>query len=145
MSIEQKQAKRRLRRKSHVRKHVAGTQERPRLTVFRSNKNIYAQIIDDMAGRTLVSASTMEKPVRSQATGAANNKAAAALVGAALAAKAVEAFREALRINPEYAKAWFGLGLAYRESGQSERVREVYERLKAIDPAAAEEFLKKGI
>ena len=91
MSIEQKQAKRRLRRKSHVRKRVTGTPERPRLTVFRSNKNIYAQIIDDMAGRTLVSASTMEKPVRAQAPGAANNKAAAALVGAALAAKAVEA------------------------------------------------------
>ena len=91
MSQEQRQEQRRLRRKRHVRKRVTGTPERPRLTVFRSNKNIYAQIIDDMAGRTLVSASTMEKPMAQTMTGESANKGAAALVGAALAAKAVEA------------------------------------------------------
>jgi large subunit ribosomal protein L18 len=91
MSQEQKQDQRRRRRKRHVRKRVAGTPERPRLTVFRSHKNIYAQIIDDTAGRTLVSASTREKPMRQKVTGSAANKGAAALVGAALAAKAVEA------------------------------------------------------
>lgn len=49
----------RLRRKQRVRKKVAGTAERPRLVVFRSNHHIYAQVIDDDAGRTLASASTL--------------------------------------------------------------------------------------
>lgn len=91
MSQEQRQEQRRLRRKRHVRKRVTGTPERPRLTVFRSNKNIYAQIIDDMAGKTLVSASTMEKAEAGKPVAESANKAAAALVGAALAAKAVQA------------------------------------------------------
>jgi large subunit ribosomal protein L18 len=83
-------AVRRRRRKLRVRKRVFGTVERPRLTVFRSHKNIYAQIVDDLAGRTLTAASTMEEPLRS--TGAyGGNKAAAAAVGARLAQKAVEA------------------------------------------------------
>ncbi len=47
-----------LRRKYHVRKKIFGTPDRPRLTVFRSNRNMYAQLIDDIAGVTLVSAST---------------------------------------------------------------------------------------
>jgi large subunit ribosomal protein L18 len=79
---------RRLRRKRHVRKHVTGTPDRPRLTVFRSHKNIYAQIIDDTAGRTLVAASSREKPLHER-LGAGGNKAAAEAVGAALAEKAV--------------------------------------------------------
>ena len=82
--------RRRQRRKRHVRKKVSGTPQRPRLTVFRSHKNIGAQIIDDTAARTLVAASTLEKPVREQA-GAGGNRAAAGAVGAALAAKAIEA------------------------------------------------------
>ncbi len=57
------------RRHRRVRKHVIGTPERPRLTVFRSNKHIAAQIIDDVAGRTLVSASTLESGQRAAATG----------------------------------------------------------------------------
>ncbi|HUS92130.1 MAG TPA: 50S ribosomal protein L18 [Phycisphaerae bacterium] len=81
---------RHLRRKRHVRKKVNGTPERPRLTVFRSNKNIYAQIVDDAMGRTLVAASSMEKPLR-EALAQRGNKAAAQAVGSALAAKAVEA------------------------------------------------------
>jgi len=81
---------RRLRRKRHVRKMVTGTSDRPRLTVFRSNKNIYAQIVDDSVGRTLVAASTQEKPLREQLN-YSGNKAAAEVVGTALAAKAVEA------------------------------------------------------
>lgn len=80
---------RRQRRKHHVRRLVQGTPDRPRLTVFRSNKNIYAQIIDDTAGRTLVAASTMEK-LEGAATGNANKK-AAMVVGTALARKAIEA------------------------------------------------------
>ena len=51
----------RTRRHLRVRKKVRGTAARPRLAVFRSNKHIYAQVIDDVAGRTLASASTMEK------------------------------------------------------------------------------------
>ena len=56
------------RRHRRVRKKVMGTAERPRLAVFRSNKHIYVQAIDDIAGRTLVSASTMEADLRGGAT-----------------------------------------------------------------------------
>lgn len=79
------------RRKRHVRKKVVGTPERPRLTVFRSNKNIYAQIIDDSVGRTLVAASTKEKPLGEQLGKGGGDVAAAKVVGAALADKAVKA------------------------------------------------------
>jgi large subunit ribosomal protein L18 len=58
--IKQKQAKK-LQRKKHVRKRISGTAERPRLTVFKSNKNLSVQAIDDLKGHTLVSASTLEK------------------------------------------------------------------------------------
>jgi large subunit ribosomal protein L18 len=54
-----KKAKARLRIKTRVRGRVQGTAERPRLTVFRSNKQIYAQVIDDLAGRTLAAASSL--------------------------------------------------------------------------------------
>jgi len=79
------------RRKRRVRKHVFGTPERPRLSVFRSHQNIYAQIIDDTSGVTLTACSTMEKPAKGQLNGASGgNKAAAAVVGTHLAAKAAE-------------------------------------------------------
>ncbi|MBN1342212.1 MAG: 50S ribosomal protein L18 [Phycisphaerae bacterium] len=78
-----KQAQRR-RRKIRVRKRVFGTSERPRLTVFRSHKNIYAQVVDDMTGRTLVAASTRDKAVRDKVA-YGGNKAAAVVVGAQLA------------------------------------------------------------
>ena len=58
----------RKRRQRRVRKKIMGTAERPRLAVFRSNKHIYVQAIDDVAGRTLVSASTMEAGLRGGAT-----------------------------------------------------------------------------
>lgn len=78
-----------LRKKRHfrVRSKVSGTEARPRLNVFRSNKHIYAQIIDDVAGVTLVSASTMDKDLNVSATG---NAEAAAAVGTAVAKKALE-------------------------------------------------------
>ena len=87
--IEKKRL-RRTRRKRHVRKKVTGTPMRPRLTVFRSHKNIYAQIIDDTTMKTLVAASSMESPLKDQVSGG-GNAAAAKVVGTALAAKAVEA------------------------------------------------------
>lgn len=59
----------RQRRHLRVRKKVRGTAARPRLAVFRSNKHIYAQVIDDVAGRTLASASTMETSARGADTG----------------------------------------------------------------------------
>lgn len=90
MKAIHKNLARRKRRKLRVRKRVTGTAERPRLTVYRSNKNIYAQIIDDTAGRTLVAASTMENPI-AQKVPHGGNKDAAQTVGELLANKAVEA------------------------------------------------------
>lgn len=76
------------RRHLRVRKKIHGTAERPRLAVFRSEKNIYAQIIDDVAGRTLVAASSLDKDFSLKV---GSNKEAAKLVGEAVAKKAVEA------------------------------------------------------
>jgi large subunit ribosomal protein L18 len=81
--------KRRQRRRYHVRSKVAGTPERPRLTVFRSSKHIYAQLIDDSTGTTLAHASSVAPDVRSGLPYGGNVKAAAA-VGKKLAALAKE-------------------------------------------------------
>lgn len=77
----------RQRRRYRVRRHIRGTSERPRLTVFRTSKHIYAQIIDDSVGRTLVSASTMDKKIREN-VGFGGNQTAAAAVGQEVAARA---------------------------------------------------------
>ena len=77
-----------LRRKYHVRKKVFGTPDRPRLSVFRSNRHIYAQIIDDVAGATLVSASTRAKSLRDQLPNSGDKK-AAQVVGEAVAKQAL--------------------------------------------------------
>ena len=74
----------RLRRHKRVRGKISGTAERPRLDVFRSSKHIYAQIIDDVKGCTLVSASSLEKGFE----GRGNNCEAAAKVGEAIAQRA---------------------------------------------------------
>jgi large subunit ribosomal protein L18 len=76
------------RRKFHVRKKVQGTPERPRLSVFRSGRHIYAQVIDDAAGLTLVSASTRSKTLRNKITKTGNKK-AAEMVGEAVAKEAI--------------------------------------------------------
>ncbi len=76
----------RLHRHVRVRGKISGTPERPRLNVFRSNANIYAQIIDDVNGVTLVSANTLEKGFE----GATGNAEAAKKVGALVAARAIE-------------------------------------------------------
>jgi large subunit ribosomal protein L18 len=77
-----------LRRKRHVRKKVFGSPERPRLSVFRSNRHIYAQIIDDVAGATLVSANTRGKGLRGRVSNGCNKK-GAELVGEAIAKEAL--------------------------------------------------------
>lgn len=83
-----KQDKNQVRKKRHVRVRtkISGTAERPRLNVFRSNKNIYAQLIDDVAGVTLVSASTQETAFE----GAGSNVEAAAKIGETIAKRAAE-------------------------------------------------------
>ncbi|KAB2841432.1 50S ribosomal protein L18 [bacterium] len=77
----------RIRRKLRIRRKITGTQERPRLTIYRSLKHIYAQVIDDSTGRTLVSASTNEK---GQPEGR-RNKASATDLGKRIAEKAKSA------------------------------------------------------
>ena len=74
----------RIRRHARVRKQVEGTPQRPRLAVFRSNRHIAVQVIDDLSGRTLAAASTLEADLRS--TG--GNKAGATQVGARIAERA---------------------------------------------------------
>ena len=80
-----------IRAKKHkrLRNHIVGTAEKPRLAVFRSNKHMYAQIIDDTVGHTLVSASTLQKDVKAELEHTDDVKAAAYL-GTVIGKKAVE-------------------------------------------------------
>lgn len=80
----------RIRRHVRIRKRVFGTTERPRLAIFRSLNHIYAQVIDDRTGRTLVSASTLDADVKAATGGNGGNAAAAKQVGLTVARKAVE-------------------------------------------------------
>ena len=76
----------RVRRHKRVRNKIAGTPERPRLSVFRSNSNIYVQLIDDVNGCTLAQASTLDKEVKEKHA----NKVAAKEVGTLIAKRAIE-------------------------------------------------------
>lgn len=82
----QKKREGRLRRHRRVRKKVAGTTVRPRLAVFRSNKHLVAQVIDDSTGKTIAAASSLESAIRS--AGSTGNKTAAAAVGTLVAERA---------------------------------------------------------
>ena len=73
-----------------IRKHVSGTPERPRMVVFRSNKQIYCQVIDDEAGKTLAAASSNDKELAAQCKGMTGVE-AAAIVGKAIAERALAA------------------------------------------------------
>ena len=82
-------AEARLRRKKRVRKKVRGTPEKPRLCVFRSSRHIYTQIVDDSAGTTLASVSSLSEDLAPKIGKNGGNKEGAALVGAALAERAL--------------------------------------------------------
>ena len=101
------------RRRHHARRHVSGTADRPRLSVFRSHRNIYAQIIDDAAGATLVSASTLSKSLRGQLPKGSDKK-AAEFVGEAIA-------KEAMRVGIKYVR--FDRG-AYKYHGRTKALAE---------------------
>ena len=87
-----KKSRAEVRQKKHrrMRNHLSGTAERPRLAVFRSNNHMYAQIIDDVEGKTLVSASTLQKDVKSELE-KTDDVAAAKYLGTVIGKKAVDA------------------------------------------------------
>ncbi|HOK24119.1 MAG TPA: 50S ribosomal protein L18 [Coprothermobacter proteolyticus] len=87
--VETSRAELRRIRHKRIRKHITGTAERPRLCVFRSSRHIYAQIIDDESGHTLVCASTLEKELRDQIKGLRKTEQAAA-IGKLIAQRALE-------------------------------------------------------
>ncbi len=80
----------RLKRHKRIRGKISGTAERPRLSVFRSNKNIYAQLIDDVAGVTLASASTLDESVSADATKLEQAKQVGKLIAQAAAKKNIK-------------------------------------------------------
>ncbi|MCI8528976.1 MAG: 50S ribosomal protein L18 [Lachnospiraceae bacterium] len=79
----------RVKKHMRIRNRFSGTAQRPRLAVFRSNNHMYAQIIDDTIGNTLVSASTVEKEIKAELT-KTNNVDAAAYLGTVIGKRAVE-------------------------------------------------------
>jgi large subunit ribosomal protein L18 len=91
MKMVSKESRKEVRAKKHmrIRNRFSGTAERPRLAVFRSNNHMYAQIIDDTVGNTLVSASTVEKEIKGELE-KTNNVEAAAYLGTVIAKRALE-------------------------------------------------------
>ena len=89
MVSKKSRAEVRIKKHSRMRNRFSGTAERPRLAVFRSNNHMYAQIIDDTVGNTLVSASTLQKDVKAELE-KTNNVDAAAHLGTVIAKKALE-------------------------------------------------------
>lgn len=110
-------AKRLQRRKFRVRKNVFGSAERPRLAVFRSDKHIYAQVINDYEGRTLAAASTVDKEVRGDLANGGN----------------IEAAKRTGRAIAERAKAAGVTKVAFDRGG-----RMYHGRIKALADAARE-------
>jgi len=91
MKMVSKESRQKVRVKKHmkIRNRFSGTAERPRLAVFRSNNHMYAQIIDDTVGNTLVAASTLEKEIKAELD-KTNNVDAAAYLGTVIAKRAME-------------------------------------------------------
>lgn len=123
MNHEKAVYQQRVRRAYRVRKKLKGTGERPRLTVFRSSKHIYCQLIDDVQGKTIASASTADKDLRSKLKGKnGGNCDAAKVVGQAIAAraKAIGVSAMCLDRGPyKYHGRLAALADAVRESGVS--------------------------
>jgi large subunit ribosomal protein L18 len=122
MDQQRRKHRRQLRRRHHVRRSITGTAERPRLTVFRSSKHIYAQLIDDLSGVTLAAASSTIVGDGNAARAYGGNVKAAAVVGKKLA---------------EAAKAK-GISLAAFDRGHY----RYHGRVKALADAAREGGLK---
>ena len=89
MVSKESRSKIRIKKHMKIRNRFSGTAERPRLAVFRSNNHMYAQIIDDTVGNTLVAASTLEKDVKAELE-KTNNVDAAAYLGTVIAKRAIE-------------------------------------------------------
>ncbi|WP_143319834.1 50S ribosomal protein L18 [Clostridium sp. HBUAS56010] len=89
MVSKQSRSEVRVKKHNRLRNRFAGTAERPRLAVFRSNNHMYAQIIDDTVGKTLVAASTVEKDVKAELK-KTNDVDAAAYIGSVVAKRAIE-------------------------------------------------------
>lgn len=87
LNVSAKRRESRIRRHARVRRHINGTPDRPRLAVFRSNRGIYAQVIDDVAGHTLASASTSDTALAAEVDGKPK-KEQATIIGRALAERA---------------------------------------------------------
>jgi large subunit ribosomal protein L18 len=90
MGKPSKRSEARLKRKKRIRKKLFGTTERPRLCVFRSSRHIYVQVIDDIQGRTLASASSMEKNLREDKSAIGDKTAMATQVGKLIAERTQE-------------------------------------------------------
>lgn len=88
--IKKNIAERTVRKKSRIRKKIAGNAERPRLTVYRSLNNVYAQLVDDITGTTLVSASSLSKNLRDSLKAVSSEMERCKLVGKELARVALE-------------------------------------------------------
>jgi large subunit ribosomal protein L18 len=121
MNHQKSKLRQQLRRRNHVRRKIVGTAERPRLTVFRSSKHIYAQLIDDHSGVTLAAASSLTAEARTQAPYGGNIN-AAKIVGKQIA---------------ETAKSK-GISLAAFDRGHC----RYHGRIKALADAAREAGLK---
>lgn len=103
----------------HKRRVISGTAERPRLTVFFSNKHVYAQVIDDLKGATLCACCTLSKDLKDQVQGKAQSE-VAAIVGKAIGEKAKQAGVEKVyfdRSGYQYGKRLKALADAARKSG----------------------------
>ncbi len=90
MFSKTKRREARMRRHIRLRKKISGTAERPRLSVFRSLHHIYAQVIDDVKGTTLLTVSTLDPELRKSLDGKSGNIEAAKIVGTTIAKKAIE-------------------------------------------------------
>jgi large subunit ribosomal protein L18 len=121
MKAEKVISLRKIRRQYRVRNKLRGTTDRPRLSVFRSHKHVYCQLIDDSTGKTLASASTRDENLREQFK-YGGNKAAAQVIGKAIAERSLAAGFKAVRFDRghfRYHGRVAALADAAREAGLS--------------------------